>query len=356
VWISFIELHDAFAGRSEASFRNNFAAMMENCKSVGINTVYVHLRSHGDAFYKSELFPWAKSITGTVGGDPGFDPLKIMLEEAHKRNISFHGWLNPMRLQPPADISSVSSSYAVGRWFNNRNGTYIIRVGDINYLNPAYSDVRKLIADGVSEIVKNYNVDGIHIDDYFYPPSCPVSFDSAAFSASSFTDRTAFRIDNCSRMVKAMHDAVKAQNSAVQFGISPQGSIKNCYDIFADVNRWASTAGFCDYIAPQLYYGFLNATEPFDRCLSDWEALVKGTNIKLIPGLAIYKIGLEDQWAGTAGRREWITSDDIIKRQVDLTKKATNYGGYIMFSYRHIFTPGANTPAINAQLAKAGIK
>jgi uncharacterized lipoprotein YddW (UPF0748 family) len=341
VWISFIELQTAFSGRTEASFRANFTEMMENCQNMGINTVFVHVRGHGDAYYPSELFPWARQITGTMGTAPGFDPLAIMIEEAHARNISFRAWLNPMRLMSDADMKAVSASHPdfhVSKWHSGaENGTHIVRIGDHWYLNPAYPEVRQLIANGAAEILRNYNVDGIHIDDYFYPPNSGVSFDSAAFAASSQTDLSVFRLDNSTQMVKALYDTVKSINSSVLFGISPQGSIQNCYEIYADVRKWASQAGYCDYIAPQLYYGFLNAAQPFERCLAEWEDLVRGTNIKLIIGLASYKLGLVDNWAGEAGKNEWITDrDTIIQRQIELSRKAGNYGGHIFFSYRFL--------------------
>jgi uncharacterized lipoprotein YddW (UPF0748 family) len=337
VWISFIELQEAFSGRTEASFRANFAAMLDNCKSLGINTVYVHVRGHGDAYYKSELFPWARQITGTFGTAPDFDPLEIMLEEAHARNISFRAWLNPMRLMSDADMKRVSADFPVGQWHRGaENGTRIFRVDNHWYLNPAYPEVRKLIADGAAEILRNYNVDGIHIDDYFYPPNRGTAFDSAAFAASSFTDLAQFRLDSTTKMVKELHDTIKNINSRVLFGISPQGSIQNCYEIYADVRLWASTPGYCDYIAPQLYYGFLNAAQPFVRCLGEWEDLVRGTDIKLIIGLAAYKVGEVDNWAGDAGRNEWLNDRTIIKRQVEIINNSDYCSGFIYFSYRFL--------------------
>ncbi|MDR2533147.1 MAG: family 10 glycosylhydrolase [Oscillospiraceae bacterium] len=361
VWISFIELQGAFAGRSEAGFRSVFAAMMDNCKSLGINTVYVHVRAHGDSYYKSELFPWARQITGIMGVAPDFDPLAIMIEEAHSRGISFRAWINPMRLMSDADMQRVSADFPdlpVSKWHKGGgNGTHIVKVGSHWYLNPAEPEVRKLIADGAAEILRNYNVDGLHIDDYFYPPNSGESFDRTAFLNSGQASLTQFRLDNATKMVKSLYDTVKSINPSVLFGISPQGSIENCYEIYADVNKWASEAGYCDYIAPQLYYGFLNVAQPFDKCLRQWEELVAGTDIKLLIGLAVYKIGEVDAWAGAgeAGRNEWLNSSDIIKRQISLSKQAENYGGYIFFSYRFLFESGFNSPAINAQLQSAGI-
>jgi uncharacterized lipoprotein YddW (UPF0748 family) len=337
VWISFIELQETFSGRTEASFRANFAAMMDNCVNLNINTVFVHVRGHGDAYYPSELFPWARQVTGTFGAAPDYDPLKIMIEEAHKRNISFRAWINPMRLMSSSEMQNVGTDYLVGRWRNGtQNGTYVFNVANHWYLNPAYPEVRQLIADGAAEILRNYNVDGIHIDDYFYPPNSGEAFDRTAFNASSHNNLSNFRLENSTKMVRALYDTVKSINPAVLFGISPQGSVANCYEIYADVKLWAGTPGYCDYIAPQLYYGFNNAAQPFERCLAEWEEMVSGTNIKLLIGLAVYKIGAVDAWAGEAGRYEWINSSNIIERQIELSKQAVNYGGYILFSYRFL--------------------
>lgn len=109
IWISYIELAALLQGQSKEGFRSNIAAVYENCADLGINTVYVHVRSHSDAYYRSELFPWSKYVTGTLGKDPGYDPLEVMISEAHKRGISFHAWINPLRACGCSDISSYGS-------------------------------------------------------------------------------------------------------------------------------------------------------------------------------------------------------------------------------------------------------
>ena len=141
---------------------------------MGINTVYLHLRAFGDAYYCSQLFPPAAAV-----GD--FDPLPILLEEAHRLHLSVHGWINPLRLQNDAGMGALSDRYQIGQWYRDsqKNGTYLCKVGDYWWLNPAYPEVRQLIADGVAEIVQQYEVDGIHLDDYFYPTT-ETAFDAAA--------------------------------------------------------------------------------------------------------------------------------------------------------------------------------
>lgn len=351
VWISYIELSSALKGKNEAEFRKNFSVMMDNCVSIGINTVYVHLRPFGDAVYKSALFPWSSYVTGTLGLSPSFDPLTVMLEEAHSRNISFQGWINPMRISSASEISSLSTEYLTGKWYNSeKKGNYIVKNGDYWYLNPAYDEVIKLVADGASEIVGNYNVDGLHIDDYFYPTT-DAAFDKIAFNASGAVDLSEFRQSRCSKLVKSIYDAVKKANPNVLFGISPQGSVENNYNyLYADVKKWCGTQGYCDYIAPQIYYGFENASQPFDLCLSAWHEMTRNTSVKVIPGLAVYKVGKEDVWAGNGGRNEWINNNDILKRQIITAQEYDGYNGVIFYSYNYLFNSDYVTSAHKAEI------
>ncbi|MDR0222147.1 MAG: family 10 glycosylhydrolase [Oscillospiraceae bacterium] len=351
VWISYIELSGILTGKSEARFRQSYGKMMDDCRSIGINTVYVHLRPFGDALYKSGYYPWSKYASGEVGVEPGFDPLEVMLEETHKRGISFHGWLNPMRINSAADIEKVSEGYPTGKWYGDdeKRDKYIVRSGDYWYLNPAYGEVVELIGNGAAEIAANYDVDGIHIDDYFYPVT-DSGFDSAAFNASSFASLEGFRLYNCNNMVKTLYSATKKGNPSALFGISPQGSIENNYNLmYADVEKWCKSTGFADYIAPQVYFGFENSAQPYVRCINQWQEMANGSDVKLIAGLAVYKIGKADVWAG-AGSEEWLNSEQILKRQIEAAKKLENYGGAAFYSYNYLFNPAHLTPAIKAEI------
>jgi len=353
VWISYIELSTVLTGKSAAQFRQSFAAILDNCRSLGINTVYVHLRPFGDALYQSDHFPWSKYATWSVGKAPDFDPLKVMLEETGKRNISFHGWLNPMRLMSDEDMKKVPQSYAIGKWYNDssKKGKYIVKHGSNWYLNPAYSEVRELIGKGANEITRKYNVDGIHIDDYFYPTTAN-SFDADAFKASPLTSRSQFRLNNINSMVRIMYSETKKGKSSAQFGISPQGSIENNYDLlYADVEAWCKTPGYADYIVPQFYYGFNNSSQPYVECINRWHEMLKGSKTKLMFGLAVYKVGLEDEWAGD-GKREWITASQILRRQILEARKLSTYNGVVFFSYNSLFNPPAKlSGAVQKEIA-----
>ncbi len=339
VWISYIELADILTGKTESDFRKAIGAAYDNCVSLGLNTVYVHVRSHGDAYYKSSLYPWSKYVTGTFGKAPDFDPLKIMISEAHSRGLSFQAWINPLRACAVTDISG-ESGYPIYSWVNGADtaGKYVVKVGSTYYLNPAYGEVVDFIAAGAAEIAANYDVDGVHIDDYFYPTT-DASFDSSAYSQSGCGTISEFRLSNCDRLVSGLYGAVKKANPSALFGVSCQGSIENNYNqMYADVKKWCSQSGFTDYIMPQIYYGFSNSTQPYSRCAAEWDALAQSGGIPLIIGLSVSKIGLEDAWAG-AGKTEWITDKNILSRQYTEALGQRSYGGICLYSYRSIFTP-----------------
>lgn len=339
VWISYIELSELLTGQSAEGFRNNIGAAFDNCVSLGLNTVYIHARSHSDAYYKSELFPWSKYVTGTLNCAPAFDPLQIMVDEAHARGLSIHAWINPLRACSSAQLDSYGD-YPVGNWAKSEStaGKYVVNVGGTYYLNPAYESVIDLIAQGAAEIAANYDVDGVHIDDYFYPTT-DASFDSSAFSSSGFSTISSFRFANCDKLVSSIYSAVKSANSSALFGVSCQGSIENNYNqMYADVKKWCAEAGYLDYIAPQIYYGFTNSTQPYEQCLAQWNDLAKAGGIPLIAGLSVSKIGKEDTWAG-AGKYEWINDKNIISRQITAALECTAYGGTALYSYRSIFSP-----------------
>jgi uncharacterized lipoprotein YddW (UPF0748 family) len=351
VWISYIELSGILTRKTEAEFRAAYAEMLDNCLALGINTVYVHLRPFGDALYNSDYYPWSKYVTGTVGKVPDFDPLSVMIEETHSRSIEFHGWLNPMRIQSNSDISKIPDGYILAGWYadDSKRGKYIVRHSNQWYLNPAYDEVIELIAAGAREIVEKYPVDGLHIDDYFYPTAA-ASFDAAAFAEATFSTLESFRLFNCNRMVAALYSATKQANPNLLFSISPQGSITNNRTrLFADVETWCRVPGYADYIIPQLYYGFNNSIQPFADCVADWQKLVDGTDMKLVFGLAVYKIGADDPYAGD-GSREWLEETEILRRQIRLVRELQNYGGVVFYSYNWLFNPTHVNDAIQKEI------
>lgn len=350
VWISYIELSSVLMGKTESQFTSAIRKMYGNCVDMGLNTVYVHVRSHGDAYYNSDYYPWSRYVTGTVGQAPAFDPLTIMVNEAHAVGLSFQAWINPYRLNSVSDMPKISTNYLSGSWYSTSEGDRVSAVDSYYYLNPGYEESTELIAAGAKEIVSRYNVDGIHIDDYFYPTTAG-SFDSKAFASSGYSSLSQFRTDNCTKMVKALYNAVKSVNSTAVFGVAPQGNIQNNYNMmYADVKTWCSQSGYIDYIAPQIYFGFKNAVQPFETVLSDWQSMVSGTNVKLISGLGVYRLGSEDGYGGSDGRYEWVNDTEIIKRQIQASENKSNYSGFILYSYNYVFDPPSSVSAINAEM------
>ncbi len=349
VWISYLEMSTLLKNKNKSEFRQAVDKIYDNCVSIGINTVYVHARAFGDAFYDSQLFPASKYLSGTVGQGTGYDPYEILIDEARKHGLSFHAWINPLRLCTNEDMQAISADYTIKKWYNSEyKGKYIVNVSGTWYLNPAYDEAVQLLCDGVKEILDKYDVDGIHIDDYFYPTT-DASFDSAAFAASGYSSLSAFRINNCNKLVKAIYNTVHSCSSSAVFGASTQGSIENNINqLYADAESWCK-GGYIDYFAPQIYYGFNNSAQPFEKCTDTWVKMVKNTDVELYIGLAVYKIGKEDTWAG-GGKWEWCNTETMLKRQTEYARKQ-GCDGIILYSYNYIFTSGYVSSAINKEIS-----
>lgn len=311
VWLSYIELDEMLRGATPATATAAIAAAMDTCVANNINTVFFHLRAHGDAYYPSAVWPAAATAKAVMAA--GFDPLACAIAEAHERGISLHGWINPYRLRVP--ITDLS-----------------FQKNEVWYLDPANPAARQSVLDGVREIVTRYDVDGIHFDDYFYPAGM-------AKTAEPFenippnTDVTLWRQTQVNTLVSGVYGLCHQHGK--RFGISPAANIeKNRTTAYADIPLWMTTAGYIDYICPQLYTGFRHQTKPFLSLLEEWTALPRRTDVKLYIGLALYKVGLPtDPYAGT-GKDEWATDEDIIPRQIKAVLPITD--GYVLFRYGNL--------------------
>ena len=254
VWVSYLEFAEMDFS-SESAFRADAAALMDNCLSLGLNTVIAQVRPFGDALYRSSLFPWSHLCTGVQGQDPGFDPLDVLLTEAHARGLSLEAWVNPYRLRSSASMPPVLAENSL----LNTHPEWVCTVNEGAYLNPAIPEAADYVVQGVAELVQNYAVDGIHFDDYFYPTTDP-SIDAAQFAASGEIDLTAWRRANVTRLVKAVHDAVKAADPTLRFGVSPQGNPDNDRnEQYTDLSVWLTASGadaVVDYLCPQIYWGY----------------------------------------------------------------------------------------------------
>lgn len=343
VWLSYLDLKSMLLTKEEKSvgkekFTQNISKAFDNIKALGLNTVIAQVRPFGDALYRSEIFPWSYLAAGTEGKDPGFDPLKIMVEQADRRGLRIEAWINPYRVRNSIIKKEISKSNPVNKMLKTGDA---IKYSDFISYNPASEKAQKLIVDGVKEIVENYDVDGIHFDDYFYPTT------DTAFDASSYKQYkkdggakslASWRRENVNKLVRKVYSAVKSEDDDILFGISPQGNMDNNYNKqFIDVKEWLSEDGYIDYICPQVYFGFQNKTCPYKKTVEQWNDLIKN-DVKLYVGLAPYKIGLEDAYAGN-GKWEWANHDDMLARMVETARNEKNYQGFVLFRYDSVFQP-----------------
>ena len=342
VWLTYLE-YQQMDFSSEAAFRQAVAAAFDEVAALGANTVIAHLRPFSDAMYNSALFPWSHLITGTQGKDPGYDPLTVMIEEAHSRSLRLEGMINPYRIRGsasmPAELSENNPAVAFAA--DPERADWVLTQGDGLYYNPAIPEVRQLIVDGVREICENYEIDGIQFDDYFYPEGADDSFDQAAYDRlADGADRAAWRRENVNALVRAVHAAIKEVDPALTFGISPQGNMDNNYNIqYSDVALWMEEEGYLDYVMPQIYWGFDYRTAggqdrfAFENCLADWLALPRAEGVKLYVGLGAYRIGAGD--GGSNDQAEWASGENLARQIAAL--RTAGADGYGLYSYRWLF-------------------
>lgn len=345
VWISYLDLQPVFKdNKTKESFEKAIKEMYANVKNSGLNTVIVQVRPFGDAIYPSKYFPWSHIISGTEGVNPGYDPFQIMVEQAHAYDLKIEAWINPFRIRASGSKVALSSDNIAAKWLED-GSRRALKISQGSFYNPGNAEARELIINGVVEIVQNYDVDGIHFDDYFYP-STSLDYDSADYQAyiknGGKLSQEDWRRENVNQLVQLVYSSIKAVDPTVQFGISPQGSLENNYkQQFIDVKRWLANTTYIDYICPQIYYGYMHKTYPYLQTVKEWQDLIKVDTIKLYIGIAAYKIGTEDTYAGTAGKNEWITSVNILQKMVSDARTVEKYSGFMMFRYDFLYKPSS---------------
>ncbi len=341
MWLAYFEIGSMY--KSKNGFAAEFDSALKKCEEYGINNLYVHVRSHCDAYYNSDLFPWSAYLTGEQGKDPQADPLQIMIDKAHAKGIKLHAWINPYRVAlNSTDLELLDDKNPAKIWLtdsNPDNDSWVVECKGSLYLNPAEVSVQQLVADGVREIVEKYNVDGIHFDDYFYPTT-EESFDEKEYAtyrtlvSSNPLPLGDWRRANVNAMVSTVYKAVKSIRPDCVFGISPMASISNNYNtVYADVAAWLE-GGYVDYIMPQLYFGFEYPKEQsrFDNLLKEWLNLFENHSAKLYIGLGAYRIGATDK-----DNVEWSKYDDILSRQAKLLNQEDGVSGWVLYSYSTFF-------------------
>ena len=349
MWISQYDLYGVYTKskkqRSESEFRSMMSVILDNAKKDGFNTVIVQVRPYADSMYPSEYYPMSRFVVGAYGREASYDPFAITLSFAHERGLSVHAWINPMRGMLESEVKSVSDKYAVKKWYSDKstNGKQVVVVSDRLYFNTAYAEVRELIVNGAREILQKYNVDGLHMDDYFYPTQ------SASFDKSAYAEYTAgggeksladFRREQLNALVSALYAMVKQENEGLMFGISPAGIINNVYNKqYADVYTWCSEEGYIDYICPQIYFGLEHENYDFIKVCNVWRDIIKTDSVKLIIGMTLEKADTgTDAYAGS-GKDEWKKSTDILLRCLNYTETLEHCTGVSYFSYQFFYGP-----------------
>lgn len=337
-WLSYAELSITRAGDSREEYIAYIDGIFDNMKEIGISDVFVHVRPFADAFYPSELFPTSAFACGVQGGELPFDILSLIIERAKIENLGVHAWINPYRISHGNDINELYEKHPARLMYETGAGEDVVVRDNGIYFNPASQKALKLIVDGARELLENYDIKGIHIDDYFYFEDC-ADFDFRQYK--KYTNRGGtlslenWRRENVSCLLSSLYSAVKGFGEDKIFSVSPSGDIAKCYNEgYADVYLWCREKGYCDMIIPQLYYGFENERLPFGRCLEDWSALCGGDGPVLVIGLALYKVGEEDVYA-LSGKNEWLERSDIIARQAALVKEK-NCFGFALYSGTYI--------------------
>jgi uncharacterized lipoprotein YddW (UPF0748 family) len=282
--------------------RGELVDIVTRANAAGLNTIVFQVRSAADALYQSSLEPWSSVLTGTQGTDPGYDPLAFVIQEAHKRGLELHAWINPFRAGSAADSAKLASTHV----FNTRRD--LVRVyGSTLWLDPGEPDVQDRTMAAILDIVRRYDIDGIHADDYFYPyvqndaAGKPIAFpDDATYAKyGAGLPRDDWRRANVDRFVERMYREVHAIKPTIKVGISPFGiwrpgnppsvqGLDAYATIYADSRKWLQQ-GWLDYIAPQLYWSISAPQQSFPALL-DWWIQQNSTGRHVWPGLAAYRV------------------------------------------------------------------
>jgi len=326
---------DLKAAEQQAEFKK----LLDGLQQTGINTVIVQVRPTSDAIYPSKLVPWSNILTGVQGKNPGYDPLKFMIAETHRRGMKFEAWFNPFRISMDDKVEKLVSTHPARQhpdWVVSHDGKLMF--------NPGVPAARAHIIEAIMEVVRGYEIDGVHLDDYFYPyGNNPFQDDEtfAAFNPKKIADKGNWRRDNVNQFVKELSASIKQAKPDVAFGISPFGIWRNkkedstgsdtngmsSYDkLFADSRTWIRN-GWIDYIAPQLYWTMENPNARYDKLVDWWIKETKGRGVKLYIGQAAYMVG--------ENATDWATSDSLLK-ELKYNRERKDVAGSIFFSAKDI--------------------
>ena len=339
VWIATVDNIDwpSYGNWDADKQKEEFRNILDMHQRNGMNAMVVQIRPAGDAFYPSTYEPWSQWLTGTQGKPPSpyYDPLQFMIEETHKRGMEFHAWLNPYRAVFNINTSSIAPNHVTRlhpEWF--------LVYGDKKYFDPGNKDAQQFVVDVVRDIVKRYDVDGIHMDDYFYPYRIPGKEfpDEMSYRKSgSSLSKDDWRRSNCDSIIRALSIAIKSERKLCRFGISPFGVWRNkdkdpegsdskagqtnYDDLYADILLWLKK-GWIDYVTPQLYREIGDDKIAYEKLVDWWAAHSYGRHVYI--GHGIYRgVGKETKGWGDPVQ---------IPQQIQILRQNPNVQGSIYFS------------------------
>lgn len=330
IFVSYIELNKYIKGNDYEISKRNIRKIIKNIKRLKCNTIILQVRSASDAIYKSNIYPMSLNIVNTEYDDY-YDVLDYFIKESHKSNVKVIAWINPYRIRTTCDKTTITEKNPAYKYLDSD----IVYINNGIYYNPSKQETEDLIVKGVEEVLK-YDVDGILFDDYFYPDNNIDKKDYEEYIKNNeFIEEKNYRLNIVNKMIKRVYKTCKNKN--IKFGISPDGNIDNNYNKnYADVKSWLKSNEYIDFIMPQIYYGFYNSTRDYIKVTKEWENLIENKDIELYIALAFYKVGMEDKYA-KSGFNEWIDNDNIIMREILLSRNLKNYKGFSLFRYENIF-------------------
>ena len=318
--------------------QQEFIARLDQLKELGCNAVIVQIRPASDAFFPSSFEPWSRFLTGRQGQPPFpyYDPLEFMIEQAHARNMEFHAWFNPFRALTDSKKNPNPSSHVT-----KAHPDWVVNYGGKALLNPGIPEAREYVIRVIMDVVKRYDIDAVHLDDYFYPYRIAgVEFgDTRAYNlyGTGFSSRDDWRRNNVNLFVSALNTNIKSVKSHVKFGISPFGVWRNAVkdpmgsptrggqtnydDLFADVLLWMRN-GWIDYCLPQLYWEHGHRLVAFEILMPWWDNHAYERHMYF--GLGVYRM------VG-ATKGTWASTHELMWQLRDIRQKAKN-PGYSLYS------------------------
>lgn len=327
------------------TLKSEALTILDDAYQNGFNTVFLQVRPTADSLYRSAYFPWSKYLTGKQGLSPewSFDPLEFWVTEAHKRGLELHAWINPYRVtkksagEPSHDFGSLDPSNPA-----SEHPEWVIKYSDGGlYFDPGIPEVRQLVVNGAMEIARNYDVDGIHLDDYFYPGKNFNDKKTYQKYGHKYKNIDDWRRANVDALITDLSNALKTLPRKVRFGISPFGiwankdsnplgsdtkGLQTYYDMYADSRKWVKEE-LIDYVAPQLYWNIGYSIADYSKLLSWWKNVVQGTDVDLYIGQAAYRAEAADSTSPWYGVSE-------IERQLQLNSNTPDVKGSIFFNYK----------------------